>query len=228
MKPQMAVSLASAVIQLVNFARKVIQKDKVGKVSKSTSTTLGEATLLDDAIANLGDLSQQLEKARRAYYKSHISPNQEIADAQLVALVKDGGGVARILQATLDQAKRDDDVDEETVLAQGLRSILSLYYSQKTICDLADKLDSIRKRVDVALLASLRSVRCHQCDHTLTQIIDSMRLNSIQFIRRKDGFRWTAIQDLIHSSSSLSRITIGKLRRRLMSLHFQTHSRTPS
>ncbi|KAI4660288.1 uncharacterized protein J4E78_004989 [Alternaria triticimaculans] len=142
----MAVSLASAVIQLVNFARKVIQKDKVGKVYKSTSTTLGEATLLDDAIANLGNLSQQLEKARRAYYKSHISPDQETADARLNALAKDGGGVAKILQATLDQAKRDNAVDKETVLAQGLRSILNLYYSQKTICDLADKLGSIRKQ----------------------------------------------------------------------------------
>ncbi|KAI4914379.1 uncharacterized protein J4E92_009578 [Alternaria infectoria] len=152
----MAVSLASAVIQLVEFSRKVVQKDKVGKVYKSTGTTLGEATLLDDAIVNLGDLSQQLEKARRVYYKSHISPDQEIADAQLMALAKDGGGVAKILQATLDQAKRDDDVNEETVLAQGLRSVLSLYYSQKTICDLADKLGSIRKQVDVALLASLR------------------------------------------------------------------------
>jgi len=161
MKPQMAVSLASAVIQLVNFARKVIQKDKVGKVSKSTSTALGEATLLDDAIANLGDLSQQLEKARRVYYKSHVSPDHEIADVQLMALAKDGGGVAKILQATLDQAKRDDDMDEGTVLAQGLRSVLSLYYSQKTICDLTDKLGSIRKQVDVALLVSLRSVTCH-------------------------------------------------------------------
>ncbi|KAI4616408.1 uncharacterized protein J4E87_008674 [Alternaria ethzedia] len=146
MEPQMAVSLASAAVQLVDFSRKVVQKDKVGKVYKSTGTTLGEATLLDDAIANLGDLSQQLEKARRVYYKSHISPDQEIADAQLMALAKDGGGVAKILQATLDQAKRDDDVNEETVLAQGLRSVLSLYYSQKTICDLADKLGSIRKQ----------------------------------------------------------------------------------
>ena len=175
----MAVSLASAAIQLVDFSRKVVQKDKVGKAYKSTGTTLGEATLLDDAIANLGDLSQQLEKARRIYYKSHIFPDQEIADAQLMALAKDGGRVAKILQATLDQAKRDDDVDEETVLAQGLRSVLSLYYSQKTICHLEDKLGSIRKQVDVALLASLRSVTCHQRDHTLTQIIDSMRLNSI-------------------------------------------------
>ncbi|KAI4646165.1 uncharacterized protein J4E79_010674 [Alternaria viburni] len=156
MEPQMAVPLASAVIQLVDFSRKVVQKDKVGKVYKSTGTALEEATLLDDAIANLGDLSQQLEKARRAYYKSHSSPDQEIADAQLITLAKDGGGVAKILQATLDQAKRDNDVDEQTVLSQGLRSILSLYYSQKTICDLADKVGSIRKQVDVALLASLR------------------------------------------------------------------------
>ncbi|KAI4695626.1 hypothetical protein J4E81_005952 [Alternaria sp. BMP 2799] len=162
MEPQLAVSLASAVIQLVDFSSKVVQKDKVGKVYKSTSTTLGEATLLDDAIANLGDLSQQLEKARRVYCKSHISPDQENADAQLMALAKDGGGVAKILQATLDQAKRDNDVGEETVLAQGLRSILSLYYSQKTICDLADKLGSIRKQVDVALLASLRQHAAQQ------------------------------------------------------------------
>ncbi|KAI4940175.1 hypothetical protein J4E86_011141 [Alternaria arbusti] len=161
MEPQMAVSLASAVIQLVDFSRKVVQKDKVGKVYKSTGTTLGEATLLDDAIANLGDLSQQLEKARRVYCKSHISPDQEIADAQLIALAKDAGGVAKILQATLDQAKRDNDVDQQKVLAQELRSVLSLYYSQKTICDLADKLGSIRKQVDVALLASLRSSIAH-------------------------------------------------------------------
>ncbi|KAI4687876.1 uncharacterized protein J4E88_003469 [Alternaria novae-zelandiae] len=173
MEPQMAVSLASAVIQLVDFSRKVVQKDKVGKVSKSTSTTLGEATLLDDAIANLGDLSQQLEKARRAYYKSHISPDQETADARLNVLAKDGGGVAKILQATLDQAKRDNAVDKETVLAQGLRSILNLYYSQKTICDLADKLGSIRKQVDVALLASLRqyaSIAHH--DWKTTETVD--------------------------------------------------------
>jgi len=224
----MAASLASAVIQLVDFSSKVVQKDKVGKVYKSTGTALGEATLLDDAIANLGDLSQQLEKARRVYYNSHISPDQEIADAQLMALAKDGVGVAKILQATLDQAKRDNDADEETVLAQGLCSILSLYYSQKTICDLADKLGSIRKQVDVALLASLRSVRCHQCDHTLTQIIDSMRLDSIQFVQRKDGIRWMAVEDLIYSYSSPSSITTGNLRRRLMSRHFQTHLRSPS
>ncbi|KAH6860686.1 hypothetical protein BKA58DRAFT_38117 [Alternaria rosae] len=172
MEPLMAVSLASAVIQLIDVSTKVIQKDKVGKTYKPTGTTLGEATLLDDAIANLGDLLQQLEKARRVYYKSHISPDQEIADAQLIALAKDGGGRARLLQATLDQAKRNNDVDERTVLAQGLRSVLNLYYSQKTICDLADKLGSIRKQVDVALLASLRqhAVRRHSVHSEKTQI----------------------------------------------------------
>lgn len=224
----MAVSLASAVIQLIDVSTKVIEKDKVGKTYKPTGTTLGEATLLDDAIANLGDLLQQLEKARRVYYKSHISPDQEIADAQLIALAKDGGGRARLLQATLDQAKRNNDVDERTVLAQGLRSVLNLYYSQKTICDLADKLGSIRKQVDVALLASLRSVRRHQYDHTLTQIIDSMRFDGLQFVQRKHRFRRTELQDPTYSYSGLSRITIGKLRKRSMSRHFQMNSRNPS
>jgi hypothetical protein len=162
MEPLNATPLASAVIQLVDFSAKVIHKDKVAKVYRSTGTALGEATLLDDAIANPGDLSQQLEKTRRSYDKGHVHPGQEVADALLIALAKDSGGVAKILQATLNQAKRDNDVDEETVLAQGLRSVLNLYYSQKTISALGGRVDSIRKQVDIALLAQLDAIKLVQ------------------------------------------------------------------
>jgi hypothetical protein len=156
MEPLNAVSLASAVIQLVEYSAKVLQKGKVGGIHISAANTLGEATLLDDAIANLNDLLQQLGKTQHVLHNNNIPPVQYTADAQLIAAAKDGAGVAKILQATLDQAKRNNDVDEQTVLIQGLRSVLNLYYSQKTISALLDKLNSIRKQVDISLLTSLR------------------------------------------------------------------------
>jgi hypothetical protein len=119
MEPSNAVSLASSIIQLVEYSAKVVHKGKVGGLHGSDANTLKEPTLLDDAIANLADLSQQLRK-------------------------------------TLHVAKRNHDVDEQTVLDHGLRSVLCLYYNQKTISAFLDTLNSVRKQVDIALLASLK------------------------------------------------------------------------
>ena len=157
MEPSNAVSLASSIIQLVEYSAKVVHKGKVGGLHASDANTLKEPTLLDDAIANLADLSQQLRKTQYVVRNSNTTPDQHnTADAQLIACAKDGAGVAKILQATLDQAKRNHDVGEQTVLDHGLRSVLCLYYNQKTISAFLDTLNSVRKQVDIALLASLK------------------------------------------------------------------------
>ena len=50
MEPSNAVSLASSIIQLVEYSAKVAHKGKVGGLHGSDANTLKESTLLDDAI----------------------------------------------------------------------------------------------------------------------------------------------------------------------------------
>jgi hypothetical protein len=60
MEPLSAVSLALAVIQIVDFSSKVILRTK--EMYTSVDRTYEDATLLEDATANLNDLLDEVGK----------------------------------------------------------------------------------------------------------------------------------------------------------------------
>ncbi|KAF1837270.1 hypothetical protein BDW02DRAFT_175185 [Decorospora gaudefroyi] len=149
MEPLSAVSLASAVIQIVEFSSKVLQRTR--EIHTSADRTLRGTTVLEAAAANLNDLLRDIEETLRVTGVASDASGKA-ADAQLIALAKDSQEVAKTLHATLHQVKRKKDGDKRNAFSQGLRSVLK----QSTITALKDRLNSIRKQIDTALLISLR------------------------------------------------------------------------
>ncbi|KAH7388775.1 hypothetical protein BKA66DRAFT_511136 [Pyrenochaeta sp. MPI-SDFR-AT-0127] len=129
MEPLSALSLASAVIQIVDFSSK-------------------------DATTNLTDLLETLaaEKSRIRYQRSGLIV-QKTADRQLLELAKNSRAVANTIHATINRIKRKKDGGGRNAFDQGLRSVLK----QKEVSSLAKRLGQIRKQVDTTLLVSLRS-----------------------------------------------------------------------
>jgi hypothetical protein len=146
MDPLSALSVASAVIQIVDFSTKVIARTK--EVYDSPDGTTEQTMLLENATANLDDLLQGLRKSHRTI--DAFDPNSP--DGRLLQLAKDSNEVATSIGDAIDHVKRKSDGSERTALGQGLRSVLD----QKKLSALTERLDQIRKQVDTTLLISLR------------------------------------------------------------------------
>jgi uncharacterized protein Yka (UPF0111/DUF47 family) len=146
MDPLSALSVASAVIQIVDFSTKVIARTK--EVYDSPDGTTEQTMLLENATANLDDLLQGLRKSRRTI--DAFDPKSP--DGRLLQLAKDSNEVATSISEAIDHVKRRSDGSERTALGQGLRSVLD----QKKLSALTERLDQIRKQVDTTLLISLR------------------------------------------------------------------------
>ena len=147
MDPLSAVSLASAVIQIVDFSTKVLSRTK--EIYTSTDDTFQNATSLEDATANINELLVELEDKTSV---NHGKSGRQAADKQLVRLAQDSIDIANTLRTTLDGLRHKRHGGKRNAFDQGLRSVLQ----QKKIVDIADRLDAIRKQVDTAILFSLR------------------------------------------------------------------------
>ncbi|KAF2803249.1 uncharacterized protein BDZ99DRAFT_576168 [Mytilinidion resinicola] len=154
MDPLSALSVASGVIQIVDFSAKVISRTR--EIYLSADGALEENSFLEDATANLSELSTELtEEIRQTVWGFRSKGSgfgRKSADEQLIQLAKDSRMVATNLLEKLDRVKRKKDGGKRNALNQGIRSILE----QKEVSGLADRLDQIRKQVDTALLLSLR------------------------------------------------------------------------
>jgi hypothetical protein len=146
MDPLSALSVASAVIQIVDFSAKVIATSK--EVYDSPDGATEQTLLLENATANLDDLMQELGKS----YRMIGDFNPKSPDGRLLQLAKESNEVATSIHEAIDHVRRKKDGGERTALGQGLRSVLD----QKKISLLTERLDQIRKQVDTTLLISLR------------------------------------------------------------------------
>jgi hypothetical protein len=145
MEPLSALSIASAVIQIVEFSAKVISRTK--EVYDSPEKATEETALLENATENLRELMEELSKRRNV--RPHNSSN---ADDQLIHLAKQSDEIAKVVCEAVDDIRLRTDGSQRTALSQGLRSVLG----QKKISSLTARLDQMRKQVDTALLVSLR------------------------------------------------------------------------
>jgi len=150
MDPLSAVSLASAIIQIVDFSAKILLN--TSEIYKATDGKRKIDRALEATTANLGELLAEVGKKSSINYQESNASGQRTADGQLLKLAQDSEEVANTLRVTLNKIRFNGNGGERSVLKQGFRTVLE----QKTIKDLADKLDSIRKQVDTALLVSLQ------------------------------------------------------------------------
>jgi hypothetical protein len=150
MEPLSALSIASAVIQIVDFSSKVIAKTR--EVYLSADGSIEESTLLEDASSNLEDLMSGLKKDI-AWRSSKVgNPSQKTSEQQLVRLAEDSQTAAGDLREVLKNLKSRNDGSDRGAVAHALRSVLG----EKKVTALKEKLDEIRKQIDTTLLVALR------------------------------------------------------------------------
>lgn len=151
MEPLTDISLASAILQIVQFSSTLLHgiKDKQPSTSRAAA---GQNALFEAATGNLNHLSRQTEECRRISSTQQHASGQKTPDAQLIALAKDSELVGKTIHAMLHQIQRDKEGDgEENVLIQGLHKI----YGQKATSAITARVNSIQEQVNTVLLMSL-------------------------------------------------------------------------
>jgi ribosomal protein L17 len=150
MDPLSALSIASAVIQIVDFSSKVIARTR--EVYQSADGSIEEITLIEDATANLDDLMTELMSKTEIEASTSGAFEQKTPDQQLIQLAEDSHTLANELNQTLKACRVKKDGSQRSALSQGLRSVLE----QKSLTTLKQKLDELRKQIDTTLLIAIR------------------------------------------------------------------------
>lgn len=150
MEPLSALSIASAVIQIVDFSSKVIARTR--EVYLSAEGSIEENTLLEDASSNLDDLMSGLKRdvAGRSSKVGNI--RHKTSEQQLVRLAEDSQSAADDLRKALKSLKSRKDGSDRSAVGHAFRSVLG----EKEVTVLKEKLDEIRKQIDTTLLVALR------------------------------------------------------------------------
>jgi hypothetical protein len=147
MDPISALGLASNIIQIVDFAARIISRSY--EIYNSTDGQLQDHAILDDAAQNLSELYADLQRS------ANINTRKlDAADKQLLSLKKESEAITKELRKALDKARLKSGPQKWRSIFQALKSV----WTEKEISRLATRLDSIRKQVDTALLVSLRWV----------------------------------------------------------------------
>ncbi|KAH7087599.1 hypothetical protein FB567DRAFT_525324 [Paraphoma chrysanthemicola] len=144
-----AFSLASNVLQVIDFAANIVSRGH--KLYISADGRVEEHAVLDAALNNLTELYNTLQstsshKARRTRLKA--TPT----DRQLIKLQNESEKIVKDLRSKLETVRISGPHRKWQSIYQALRSVSS----DKEISRLASKLQSIRKEVDTAILVSLR------------------------------------------------------------------------
>ena len=162
MEPISAFSLASGVIQIVDFAGRILSKSH--EIYASAEGTIEEHDFLEHSVKNLDELSTSLSKLlleELERQKLQGGLKTKPVDRQLVLLCKDCHDVTAKLLAEIDKLKLKGPHSKLKSVQQALRHV----GSQPHIQNLKNKLDDIRSQVDTVLLVSLR------CDVLQLQIL---------------------------------------------------------
>jgi hypothetical protein len=121
MEPLTALSLASAVIQITDFAAKVVACTK--EIQSSVDGTTEQIEVPENASANLGDLVKELAKGdfRRNAHKSR-SP-----DDMLVRLAGESHALASEIRETTNKMRRKKDGTERVLSFK----VFAMYLSRR-------------------------------------------------------------------------------------------------
>jgi hypothetical protein len=96
MEPLSALSIASAVIQIVDFSSKVIARTR--EVYRSAEGTITETALLENATVNLNDLLNELRNITSSESVGYGASHQKTSDRLLLQHAKDSQAVANELR----------------------------------------------------------------------------------------------------------------------------------
>jgi hypothetical protein len=142
MDPLSALSLASAVIQLIEFSSKVIAR--ASDSCASTDGKVNEATFLENAVSNLDELIAGLETTTFSSLKGR---GRKTSDLRLARLAEESHAIAIDLREILKdiQGMHQTSVTEFSTLVE-----------HSEMANPKRKLGEIRREVDAALLASLQ------------------------------------------------------------------------
>jgi hypothetical protein len=151
MDPISAVSLASSIIQIVDFSSRLLSRTH--ELYVSVDGSLKEHMIIDNATNNLSSLYGDLQKSNKS-----IPGSLGLSDADklLVKLKDESEVVVRKLRGALDKAKTKKAHSKAQSVFQALKSV----FTDPEILRLANELDNIGKQVNMALLLSLRYVAC--------------------------------------------------------------------
>ena len=153
MEPLSAFSLASGVIQIVDFTGRLLLKSR--EIYTSAEGTVEEHALLEHSARNLAELLTALSTpllAEIRIQKLQGGSKTKPADQQLVLLCKDCHDITTKILAEIDKLKLKSTHGKLKSVQQALRHM----GSQPHIQILKNKLDNIRSQVDTVLLVSLR------------------------------------------------------------------------
>ncbi|KAI8936526.1 hypothetical protein NX059_006930 [Plenodomus lindquistii] len=177
MEPLSALSVASAVLQIVDFSCKVISRTK-----EAHHSAVEEHSFLEDATSNLTELLEETEKiALKDQGRFSAFSNKSKTEKQLQRLRKESQDVADTLYGILDGVKHKKSGEDRNSFGQGLRSVLV----QNKLSELKGKLDLIRSQVDTSLLVAI-----HANSAKPTPKIEDKTEQRVEVIRAVKVKRW--------------------------------------
>jgi hypothetical protein len=148
MEPLSALSIATSVIQFVDFSSKIISGSL--EIYKSGHAELSEHSNIRCVTTKLEELAGGLEKSLKLddSTNSHMSQN----DLGLLDLCKGCKTVSEELIAALDKVTRKGKLGKFSSVSQALRS----HWSKQHIATLQKRVDSFRQQLIINILVSLR------------------------------------------------------------------------
>ncbi|KAH7074711.1 hypothetical protein BKA63DRAFT_596298 [Paraphoma chrysanthemicola] len=144
-----AFSLASNILQVIDFAANIVSRGH--KLYSSADGRVDEHAVLDAALNNLTELYDTLHST--SSHKTRRNPlKATVADRQLIELQNESDKIVKDLRTKLENVRITGPHRAWQSIYQALRSVST----DKEISRLASRLQSIRKEVDTAILVSLR------------------------------------------------------------------------
>jgi len=154
MDPVSALGVASGVVQLVDFTRKLIAKGY--NIYRSSDGKLPEYIALQDVAINLGELTKELDvpfgtedlQLMREGKRRKLQGAEKQLDSIRIECVEVTKQLLEVLGGLM--------VKNKVRKWQCFRQALSSVWSERKILGLEEKLDRIRKQLDTTLLVCLR------------------------------------------------------------------------
>jgi hypothetical protein len=164
MDPLSALSLASCIVQFVDFSSKLISKGHL--IYSSANGALIENLDLEVVTCDLSQLTTRLGLHEKAICCTKEDQNLEDLASRCSALAKE-------LLDKLDRLKVDDDVKNRRW--KSFRQALKTVWSKKDLDEIAARLAGFRSQLELYILVSLRKVFLGPCRGTLINVLNRER-----------------------------------------------------
>lgn len=147
-----AVSLASNILQFVEFAGKLVSRST--EIYHSADGRLNTYTVLEEAAENLTDLSRRLREESVGSSSLGAAKTDNLAERQLLQLCKESREITTEIVENINKVKANAGAGSKALqsVAQAIRCV----WNEREIKDLETRLQNIRQQINTALLFSLR------------------------------------------------------------------------